>query len=450
MFITWCLLIGVLLIVIGLSDTWRQQLPVGTSALYLVAGYLLGPEVFGLLDVRLDEQAVVLERLTEVAVLISLFAVGLRLRAPWHSRLWLTPVLLATVAMVLTIGMLVGVGLALGFSLGVAVLMAAVLAPTDPVLASDVQVEHVRDQDGLRFSLTGEGGLNDGTAFPFVMLALGLMGLHELGASGSRWLAVDVLWASAGGLAIGATLGYVVSHAVVYLRSEREQALGMESFLTLGLIAVTYGLALLAHTYGFLAVFAAGLAMRQVERSHGVPDADMSGNAAGEAAGTEAADDTDAVADLGPSQTADPQQASAYMAKAVLDFTLDLEKLAELTVMLLIGSLVSRESFSATSWVVAFSLIFVARPVAVMLTTWRLPLSRAQRRLAAWFGVRGVGSMYYLAYAVAHGAVGGETGAVADAVLVTIVLSVLLHGSSAAPVMQLYRRARGRRSDAGG
>ena len=447
MFITWCLLIGVLLIVIGLSDTWRQRMPVSTSALYLVAGYLLGPQAFNLIDVRLDEHAVLLERLAEVAVLVSLFAVGLRLRAPILSRLWRTPLLLATVAMVLTIGMLAGVGLALGFSLGAAVLMAAVLAPTDPVLASDVQVEHVRDSDHLRFSLTGEGGLNDGTAFPFVMLALGLMGLHELGAMSWRWFAVDVLWATAGGLAIGAALGYAVSHAVVYLRAEREQALGMESFLTLGLIAVTYGLALLAHTYGFLAVFAAGLAMRQVERRHGPPEADMSGNAAGEAAASEAADDTDAVADPGPSQTADPRQASAYMAKAVLDFTLDLEKLAELTVMLLIGSLVSRESFSTTSWVVAFSLFFVARPVAVMITTWRLPLSPPQRRLAAWFGIRGVGSMYYLAYAIAHGAVGGETGAVADAVLATIVLSVLLHGSSATPVMRFYRRARWWRND---
>ncbi|CAG0945995.1 K(+)/H(+) antiporter NhaP [Gammaproteobacteria bacterium] len=435
MFVVWCLIIGVLLVVIGLTDTWRQQLPFSTSALYLLAGYLLGPEMVGLLDLRLSDNAVLLERLAEAAVLISLFAVGLRLRAPLDDPLWKTPLLLATVAMVLTIGAMVGIGLVLGLSLGSAVLLGAVLAPTDPVLASEVQVQHSEDRDRLRFSLTGEGGLNDGAAFPFVMLALGLLGLHELGFGGLRWWSVDVLWAVAGGIGIGWLLGFVFSRAVVYLRREREQALGMESFLTLGLIALTYGVALTIHTYGFLAVFAAGLAMRQVEREDNIEP-----GVAADALPPESA----TVSDPGPPPAASPAQASAYMTKAVLDFTLDIEKLAELTVMLLIGSLLTLQAFTPSALAVAFGLIFVARPLAVYLTTWRLPLTRAQRRLASWFGIRGIGSMYYLAYAVAHGADNGETARVADAVLVTIALSVLLHGSTATPIMRLYRRARGR------
>jgi sodium/hydrogen antiporter len=436
MFITWCLIIGVLLVVIGLTDTLRQELPFSSSALYLVAGYLLGPDVYGLLDLRLSEHARLLERVTEAAVLISLFAVGLRLRAPLRDPLWRTPALLASVAMVLTIGMLVGVGVGLGLSLGAALLLAAVLAPTDPVLASDVQVQHAQDRDRLRFSLTGEGGLNDGAAFPFVMLALGLMGLHELGPQGLRWWGVDLLWATAGGVGIGWLLGFVFSRAVVYLRRERDQALGMESFLTLGLIALTYGIALAAHTYGFLAVFAAGLAMRHVERED---------NPQGKAAGPPAEPKSPTVSDPGPPPSADPAQASAYMAKAVLDFTLDIEKLAELTVMLLIGSLLTVEAFTSTSLIVAIALVFVVRPLAVYLTTFALPLTAGQRRLAAWFGIRGIGSMYYLAYAVAHGADTHETTLIANAVLVTITLSVLLHGSTATPVMRLYHRARGLR-----
>jgi NhaP-type Na+/H+ or K+/H+ antiporter len=436
MFITWCLIIGVLLVVIGLTDTLRQELPFSSSALYLVAGYLLGPDVYGLLDLRLSEHARLLERVTEAAVLISLFAVGLRLRAPLRDPLWRTPLLLATVAMLLTIGLLAAVGVGLGFTLGGAVLLAAVLAPTDPVLASDVQVQHQLDRDRLRFSLTGEGGLNDGAAFPFVMLALGLLGLHELGPNALRWWGIDVLWATAGGIAIGWSLGFMFSRAVVYLRREREQALGMESFLTLGLIALTYGLALAAHTYGFLAVFAAGLAMRQVERED---------NPHGDAVAAPAEPKSQTVSDVGPPPSADPAQASAYMAKAVLDFTLDIEKLAELTVMLLIGSLLRVEAFTSTSLIVAFALIFVVRPLAVYATTFRLPLTAAQRRLAAWFGIRGIGSMYYLAYALAHGADTHETSLIADAVLVTITLSVLLHGSTATPIMRLYHRARGLR-----
>jgi NhaP-type Na+/H+ or K+/H+ antiporter len=378
---------------------------------------------------------VLLERLAEGAVLISLFAVGLRLRAPLRDRLWRTPVWLATLAMVITIALMAGLGLGLGLSLGSAVLLAAVLAPTDPVLASEVQVQHATDRDRLRFSLTGEGGLNDGTAFPFVMLGLGLLGLHELGPWGWRWWSIDVVWAVAGGVAIGWALGFAFSRAVVYLRREREQALGMESFLTLGLIALAYGVAIAAHTYGFLAVFFAGLAMRHVERQDNPKSNPAEPQAAAVVTGT--------VADAGPPRNAAPAQTSAYMTKAVLDFTLDLEKLAELTVMLLVGSLITSAAFTSSSMAVALALMFVARPIAVYASTMGLPLTGTQRRLAAWFGVRGVGSMYYLAYAVSHGAAGEQTAFIVDAVLVTIVLSVLLHGTTATPVMRLYRRARG-------
>ena len=435
--VAWCLIVGVLLITIGLTDTWRQEMPVCASAIYLLAGYLLGPEVSGFLDLRLGTHAALLERLAEAAVLISLFAVGLRLRAPLRERLWRTPLVLATVAMVVTIALMTGLGLSLGLSLGSAVLLAAVLAPTDPVLASEVQVQHASDRDRLRFSLTGEGGLNDGAAFPFVMLGLGLLGLHELGQGGWRWWGVDVAWAVSGGVAIGWALGFAFSRAVVYLRREREQALGMESFLTLGLIAVAYGAALVVEAYGFLAVFFAGLAMRQVERQDNPrarpPEVPLEDAPAG----------TKTVSESGLDDAVPPAQASAYMAKAALDFTLDLEKLAELTVMLLVGSLITRGAFTMASVGVALGLIFVARPVAVYVSTLALPLTRTQRRLAAWFGVRGVGSLYYLAYAVSHGASGEQTAFIVDAVLVTIVLSVLLHGSTATPVMRLYHRSRG-------
>lgn len=432
-FVTWCLIVGVLLIVIGITDTWRQNMPFSTSALYLGAGWLLGPQGLGFLQLSLVEDPVLLERLAEAAVLISLFAVGLRLRVPLSDPLWHAPLLLATLAMVLSIALLTGVAMAMGFTLGAAVLIAAVLAPTDPVLASDVQVEHARDRDRLRFSLTGEGGLNDGTAFPFVMLGLGLLGVHELGPAGVRWWTVDLAWAVGAGLGIGWGLGWLFSRAVVYLRCTRAQALGMESFLTLGLIALTYGLALAVHSYGFLAVFAAGLAMRHVEQEHSPDDLDDRAVVATAAASS-------SVEDPGLSTAADPRLASAYMAKEVLDFTLDLEKLAELTVMLLVGSLLTAAAFTPTTVGLALALIFVVRPLAVYATTWRLPFTRTQRRLAAWFGIRGIGSLYYLAYAVSHGAEANGHSVMANAVLVSIALSVVLHGSSAAPFMRVYRR----------
>jgi NhaP-type Na+/H+ or K+/H+ antiporter len=431
MFTTWCLICGALLIAVGLSDTWRQRLPVSTAAIYLCAGYLLGPSVFGLLRVGLQEDAALLARISEVALLISLFAVGLRLRVPLGDALWRVPWMLATFTMLITIGLLTGFGLLLGLAPGAALLLAAVLAPTDPVLASDVQVEHIRDRDQLRFSLTAEGGLNDGAAYPFVMLALGILGLGEVGAFTWRGWTMELLWGGLSGLALGWGLGVVFSRAVVFLRKEKEQALGMESFFTLGLIALSYGLASLVHAYGFLAVFASGLAMRHVERRETPREA--AEDTAGDSTGSPAA------------ASADATKASAHMAKAVLDFTLDLERIAELVVMLLIGSLMTREAFTWATVAVALFLLFVARPIAVYLTTVRLALTQGQRRLAAWLGIRGIGSMYYLSFASSHGARGGDADFVASAVLVTIALSVLLHGSSATPMMRLYKRARGGR-----
>ena len=138
-----------------------------------------------LVDIDPVRNAIALERICEIAVLISLFTAGLKLKLPWKDNRWRVPARLASVSMMLTVGGLALAGVyLLGLPLGAAVLLGAILAPTDPVLASDVQVTDADDRDRLRFGLTGEGGLNDGTAFPFVMLGLGLLGLHDLGAGG--------------------------------------------------------------------------------------------------------------------------------------------------------------------------------------------------------------------------------------------------------------------------
>jgi NhaP-type Na+/H+ or K+/H+ antiporter len=166
---------------------------------------------------RLDPLAdsCLVERVTEVAVIVSLFTAGLKLRLPLSDDPWRLTLRLAFMSMALTVGLIAAAGVFfMGLPVGAAVLLGAILAPTDPVLASDVQAAHAHDRDRLRFSLTGEAGLNDGTAFPFVMLGLGLLGLHDIGEYGWRWLAVDVLWAVAGGIAIGGALGTLVGRYV--------------------------------------------------------------------------------------------------------------------------------------------------------------------------------------------------------------------------------------------
>jgi sodium/hydrogen antiporter len=138
--------------------------------------------------------------------------------------------------MALTVAAITAAGVwSLNLPLGAAVLLDAILAPTDSVLASDVQVANPGDRDRLRFGLTGEGGLNDGTAFPLVMLGLGLLGLHELGDGQWRW------WAVAGGLTLSYAMGTLVGRMIIYLRTQRREALGSDEFIALGLIALTYG-----------------------------------------------------------------------------------------------------------------------------------------------------------------------------------------------------------------
>lgn len=427
---TWDLLIGALLILMALSGTLLKTLPISAAALYMGLGFIAGPGGFNLVKLGIKADAGLIETIAEVAVLVSLFAVGLRLRIRMQVSSWVQPVLLATAGMVITIALMTLAGLALHLTLASALLLAAILAPTDPVLASDVQVRHENDQDDLRFGLTAEGGLNDGAAFPFVMLALGLAGAHELGTGGLRWLGLDVVWPVVGGLALGWTCGAAFTRLVLFLQNEKKQAMGMESFLALGLIALTYGIALHASVYGFLAVFVAGLSMRNVERA--VEDK-------ADEARTGAAPPEAKVAAVEQAKTA------GAMTSDVLAFAKELEKFVELAAMLVIGCLLRTEMLTFRNLLIAGVLIAVARPVAVYISTLGGPWSASQRRLGAWFGIRGVGSVYYLAYASTHGAPSSEIGAVGGAVLVTVALSVVVHGVSATPLMNLYQAASKRR-----
>jgi sodium/hydrogen antiporter len=427
----WFVLAGALLIGIALSSTVLKRLPLTAAMLYLAVGAGLGPWGVGLLDIRLFDDTTLLETLTEIAVITSLFTAGLKMRLPITDRRWRGAMLLASIGMVLTIGGVAAIAMGvLGLSLGAAVLLGAVLAPTDPVLASDVQVAHEHDAEPVRFSLTGEAGLNDGSAFPFVMLGLGLMGVHELGAYSWRWLTIDLVWAVIAGLAVGTLSGAGIGKLVVYLRRVHREAVGLDEFLALGLIALSYGLALLVHAYGFLAVFAAGLSLRRLERKHSdvapTPEVSPAGSSDEE-------------------QATHPHTAPAYMANAVLTFNEQLERLGELAVVLVVGAMLAEIQALGPGLWIAFILFGLIRPLATMVSLAGTSLSRRQRAFMAWFGVRGIGSVYYLAFAVSHGVAAEQARLLADITLVVVGASILMHGISVTPMMQRYT-SRGRRS----
>ncbi len=176
-FAAWSAFAGLLLIGMALISSLIERLPLSTSMLYLGIGLLLSPLGFGWVEFEPLGKALLLERLAEVVVVISLFTSGMKMGLDLSDGRWKLPVRLAVLSMLVTVALVALAGhYLLGLSIGVAVLLGGVLAPTDPVLAADVQVDHHEDRDRLRFALTGEAGLNDGTAFPVVMLGLGLLG----------------------------------------------------------------------------------------------------------------------------------------------------------------------------------------------------------------------------------------------------------------------------------
>ena len=428
----WSLFIGVLLITLVLAGTLLGRLPLSSAMIYLGLGYVLGPGGLGLIAPDPFLHAGPLELMAELAVLISLFAVGLQLGVPMRDRRWMLPLRLAFPSMAITVGLIAVVGVwGLDLSLGAAVLLGGILAPTDPVLASGVQAESGARPDQVRFSLAGEGALNDGSAFPFVLLGLGLLGLHELGQGGWHWWAVDLLWATGGGLAIGALLGALIGKLVVHLRTRHHSAVGLDEFLSLGLVAISYGTAQLCLASGFLAVFAAGLALNRVREQP------LENELPPEAAAP-------LVQGYGARST-HPRHASATMKQAVQVFNGRLERLAELAIVLIIGAMLPYVQLSPVLWWFIPLLFLILRPLAVLAGMLGMRLPGHQRAMIGWFGIRGIGSVFYLMFALHHGVTGELARDLVSLTLVTVAASILAHGMSVLPAMTWYARCKAAR-----
>lgn len=407
----WFLLVGVLLVVIALLGRFLDRLPVSPAMIYLFVGFALGPAASDALELHPLRELAMLESVTEIALLIALFTVGVKLRVPIGDWRWSLPLRLATVSMLLTIaGIAVAATLLFGFAPGLALALGAALAPTDPVLASEVQLRSAQDRDALRFGLTGEGGLNDGTAFPFVLLGLGLLGLHDIGPWGARWMIVDFIWGTVAGLGIGFAIGDGLARGVRALRAKFRDAVILDEFLLLGVIALSYGVALAAHALGFLAVFAAGLALRR-------------------------ADD---IAEKGAAVDKPP------LTPRLLNVNEQLERIAEVGIVLVVGAMISTGYWSTGGLVLAALLFVVIRPLAVWLGLLGVPAAQAPRRLLGWFGIRGIGSVYYAVFIARHEIDYALAAELVSIVFTVIAASIVVHGVSAAPLMELYQRRRGR------
>ncbi len=429
----WFLLVGGLLLARGLTSSMLKRLPVTPAIVYLALGVLVGPTVLELFHFNPLKESALLEVLTEVAVLISLFSAGVKMPVPVGFARWRTPILLATASMAVSVGTVAAFAhYALGLSPGAGVLLGAILAPTDPVLATDVQIRHPGDRDQLRFTLTCEAGMNDGSAFPFVMLGLGLLGLHELGEFGLRWALVEVLWATVAGIAIGVISGTALARLAWKLRGDPPQHKLMDDFLGLGLIGVVYGLSVLLNAWGFVAVFFAAVALRQTEHK-------LAG------AGRDSPDrpQADGIKPEAASASLDSHPAPSVSGGSLV-FKEHLERLSEMVLILLLGGTLFLDSWSWRAVGLALFLFMVARPVSVLAGLLATRTSWPIRGMVGWFGVRGIGSLYYLMFAIQHGLPEDLALDLIQLTFIAVALSILVHGISVKPLMsRFWRRRRG-------
>lgn len=375
--------------------------PVSSPMVFLLFGFLVFLLPLPLPTVDPIESGRLFEYLTEVGVIVSLMGAGLKIDRPFSWRRWGTTWRLLALTMPLTIfaTMLLGVW-ALALSPATALLLGAVLAPTDPVLASDVQVGPPGggpdEEDDVRFALTSEAGLNDALAFPFVHAAVSVVVLGtNLSSWVLDWVRLAVVFKLLAGLLAGVLVGLLLSVVVFRLPERLRLAQSGEGFVSLAGTFLAYGLTEAVGGYGFLAVFVAALTLRRSERS------------------------------------------SSYH-ETLHDFAEQSERLLMIVVVLLLGAAVAGGVLAPLTWemvLVASALVFVVRPAAGLAALLRSPLPWRERAAVSFFGIRGIGSLYYLSYALNEAEFEGAAELWA-LVAFTVVLSILVHGVSASFVTE--------------
>ena len=438
-FTVWVAVLGAVLLTLALTSSYLRWMPVTTSAMCLVLGAVIGPAGLGLLKLDLGGSSVWMEHLTEVAVVFSLFVSGLKLRLPLKDRTWRVAYGLAGPVMILTIaGLCLALHYLFGLGWGVSLLIGAMLAPTDPVLAALVQVNDARDDDRVRFGLSGEAGLNDGTAFPFVILGLLVLRNDGSGFLG-EWALRSLLWAVPAGLLIGYWMGRGIGRLTLSMRIKNaDSTLSPNDYLALALIALAYVAAEAVQGYGFLSVFAAGLGLRQAEVQSTDENSPPAEHLVQPVVGHEAVDPQQAM--LGDTESLDDGQVAAgVMMGDMLAFGSLVERAMEVFLVTLLGVVV------ATHWdwralAIGALLFAVIRPLSVLAMPWGRLLDGPQRLLIGWFGIRGIGSLFYLFYALNHDLQPDVARLCINLTLSVVALSILAHGLSTQPMLAWYER----------
>ena len=351
-----------------------------------------------------DKTPLLVERVTEIIVIVSLMGAGLKIDRVIGWKRWAVTWRLLGIAMPITIALVMLLGhQLLGLGLATALLLGGALAPTDPVLAGDVQIAHDENEEEAeaKFALTSEAGLNDALAFPFIHLAIAIAAAQGLNAGViTHWIIEDVVWKLASGLAVGVGLGWLIGCIIYRLPHQTRLSKTGDGFIALGATLVAYTAAEFAHGYGFLAVFVTGLMIRRAAQGH-----DFN--------------------------------------KRLHDFADESERLLMMLLLLLFGGMLAAGLLDDIGWeeiLFAAVMLLVIRPLAGWISLIGVDRPKLELAIIAFFGIRGLGSVYYLSYGFNHGSFEYEFSLWGTLGLI-IAASILMHGVLVTPALNKLGRS---------
>ena len=388
------IIIGIAILAMAWMPAMTERFRVSYSVIYVAFGCLLYYFLDFLPKPDLKSNNAVTLHLTELVVIVSLMGTGLKIDQKFNFKTWHVPFRLVSINMFLCIGAMMALCVYfLEFSPVIALLIAAVLSPTDPVLATDVQVgaPHEHTKDNVKFSLTAEAGFNDGIAFPFVWLAIVWVGM----SSGSEmnltdWALNHVLYKFGIAVVAGILVGRLVAFLIFGLPKKNNMLETRDGFVSIAATLLVYGFTELIHGYGFVAVFIAGLAIRDYERDH-------------------------------------------KFHKRLHEFSEQVERILVGVMLILFGGTLVNGILDHLTWKMVLAgiiFIFVIRPVATYLSLIGSRLHIKEKVIIAFFGIRGVGSVYYLVFAYSVAKFGHED-ELWSLVAFVILISIIIHGSTA-------------------
>ena len=337
-------------------------------------------------------------RLTELVVIVSLMGTGLKIDQRFTIKKWAIPLRLVSITMVLSIAVVAALAyFVLGFDPATAILIGAVLAPTDPVLASDVQVgpPHEESTDNVKFSLTAEAGMNDGTAFPFTWLAIALIGTADESRDIQTWIWFDLIYKITIGIVFGFLIGKALAYLIFTVADRVEFIVIKDGFVAVAATLLVYGFTEMVKGYGFIAVFAAAITIRNSELHH-------------------------------------------KYHKRLHEFTDQVERILIGIVLILFGGSLVTGILDHLTWPMAIGgvlFVLLIRPVTSLIALIGIPIHVKEKLAIGFFGIKGMGSIFYLAFALQEAKFPRveELWAIVSFV---VLLSIIVHGLTATSIMQ--------------